>query len=70
MPRQRDVIIPDDTRLFTAKEAAHYLRVSHRTVWAWAQEGWLPAIRLGRRVLFDRFQLDAFIEREAQDGSS
>jgi excisionase family DNA binding protein len=70
MPRKQGTEIPKDARLLTAKEAAVYLGVSHRTVWAWAQNGWLPATRLGRRVLFDRVQLNAFIERATEDASS
>lgn len=70
MKKKPELFVPPDARLLGAKEAAIYLGVSHRTVWAWASIGWLPATRLGRRVLFDRFQLDAFIERETENASS
>lgn len=49
-------------RLYTAKEAAVYLGLSHRTLWAWAQQGVITVVRLGRRVLFDRQDLDKLIE--------
>lgn len=55
-----------EKRLLSAKEAATYLGISHRTVWAWAKAGWLPVTRLGRRVLFDRVQLDEVIEAQRE----
>ena len=58
-----------EKRLLSAKEAGHYLGLSRRTVWAWAQAGWLPVTRLGRRVLFDRVELDAVIERNTEESS-
>ncbi|WP_447601034.1 helix-turn-helix domain-containing protein [Nitrospira sp. Nam80] len=59
-----------DKRLLSAREAGRYLGISHRTVWTWAQIGWLPAIHMGRRVLFDRLQLDAVIERQKEQQRS
>ena len=56
-----------EKRLLSAKEAAQYLGVSHRTIWAWAQAGELPVTRLGRRVLFDRSRLDEIIERLTEE---
>ena len=58
-----------EKRLLSAREAALYLGISHRTIWAWAKWGWLPVTRLGRRVLFDRIQLDAVIERQTEEAS-
>ena len=51
-----------EKRLLSAKEAAVYLGLSHRTLWAWAQQGLIPVVRLRRRVLFDRVDLDKVIE--------
>lgn len=56
-----------EKRLLSAREAAHYLGVSHRTIWAWARDGELPVTRLGRRVLFDRSRLDEIIERLTEE---
>jgi excisionase family DNA binding protein len=50
-------------RLLSAKEAAVYLGVSHRTLWHWARTRWISSVRLGRRVLFDREYLDKVIEQ-------
>jgi excisionase family DNA binding protein len=51
-----------EKRLLSAKEAGQYLGISHRTVWAWAQQGLITCVRLRRRVLFDRVDLDKMIE--------
>lgn len=53
-------------RLLSAHEAAEYLGLSHRTLWAWAQQGQIPVVRLGRRVLFDQVDLDEVIEECTQ----
>ena len=52
----------EEKRLLSAKEAAVYLGLSHRTLWSWAQQGLLPVVRLRRRVLFDQVDLDEIIE--------
>lgn len=51
-----------DKRLLSAREAAVYLGLSHRTLWAWAQQGVITVVRIRRRVLFDRVDLDRMIE--------
>ena len=53
-------------RLYNVEEAAVYLG---RTPWAvrhlvWA--GALPEVRVGRRVLVDIYDMDAFIEKNKQ----
>ena len=40
-------------RLYTAQEAADILRVSKRTVWKYAREGKLNAVRFGRTVRYE-----------------
>jgi excisionase family DNA binding protein len=49
-------------RLLSAKEAGEYLGISHRTVWSCAQQGIIGSVRLRRRVLFDRLELDRIID--------
>jgi PTS system nitrogen regulatory IIA component len=55
--------------LMDIKEVANYLRVKDSTVYTWAQEGKLPAFRLGRLWRFRRADLDAWLEntRYTQD---
>lgn len=50
--------------LMDIKEVASYLRVKDSTVYTWAQEGKLPAFRLGRLWRFRRADLDAWLENK------
>lgn len=43
-----------DDELMTRQEVAMYLKVSLRTVYNYWLKGWLPAVRLGRKVLYRR----------------
>ncbi len=49
--------------LLSMKGAAAALAVSERTVWTLAHNGELPHVRLGRRLLFSRRALEAWIAR-------
>jgi excisionase family DNA binding protein len=49
-------------QLLDIKEVAAYLRVKESTVYTWAQEGSIPAFRLGRLWRFRRADLDAWLE--------
>lgn len=55
---------PSLRRLFDSREAAHYLCVSPRTLWTLQNCGTIPHVRIGRKVLFDRNDLDAWIEAQ------
>jgi PTS system nitrogen regulatory IIA component len=58
-------------QLMNIKEVARYLRVKDSTVYTWAQEGRLPALRLGRLWRFRRADLDAWLEsKECQQGGA
>jgi len=55
--------VPDTARCLGVREAAIYLGA---TIWAVRSLAWerrLPFIRLGHRLLFDRQDLDRYIER-------
>ncbi|MER2512287.1 MAG: helix-turn-helix domain-containing protein [Nitrosomonas ureae] len=56
-------------RLYSVREAARYLGVSQ---WAVRHLNWsskLPCVRQGRRVLFDIYDMDRFIENNKQGGN-
>lgn len=58
-------------RLYSVREAARYLGVSRWSVRKLQWTGKLPCVRRGRRVLFDVYDLNRFIEdnkREMQHG--
>ena len=50
-------------RLFGLHEAAAYLALSHWTVRGMIHRGEMSFVRAGRRILIDRADLDAWIER-------
>ena len=52
----------EQEQLMDIKEVANYLRVKESTVYTWAQEGLLPAFRLGRLWRFRRVEIDAWLE--------
>jgi PTS system nitrogen regulatory IIA component len=52
----------EQEQLLDIKEVAIYLRVKESTVYTWAQEGILPAFRLGRLWRFRRADLDRWLE--------
>lgn len=50
-------------RLLSSKEAARYLNICARTLWTLQNAGTVRSLRIGRKVLFDRADLDGWIER-------
>ena len=59
---RRPCIIPGVQRLYSVKEAASYLRLS---IWTVRSLGWkkeIPEVKIRRRVLYDRQDLDHYIE--------
>jgi excisionase family DNA binding protein len=48
------------TRKLSVLEAAQFLNVSVHTIRAWTRSRRLPFLRLGRRVVFDIADLEAF----------
>lgn len=57
---QPSVIEP---RLVSQQEAADYLGISYWTVRDLTFRGEIPFIKIGRRVLVDRLDLDAYLDR-------
>ncbi len=50
-----------EQRLFSIEDAAVYLGISPRSIRSFIAASRLPTIRLGRRVLLDKEQLDVWI---------
>jgi len=61
--------VRETAMLLDLHEVARALRVSERTAWGLARRGDLPAVRIGRRLLFDPADLRAFIERQKTAGA-
>ena len=58
-----------DERLWTEQETAEYLQVAVGTLRRWRAEGsGPPALRAGRTVRYRRADVDAWLQRHADDG--
>lgn len=55
--------VPPERRLLSEHEAAQYLGVSYWTLRDLVFRGELPFVRIGRRKLVDRLDLDAYLDR-------
>ena len=53
--------------LLSVKEVAEFLKVNTTTVYAWAQGGRMPAIKLGRSWRFRRADLEHWLNRNRRD---
>jgi len=48
----------------TAKQVAEYLQVKPLTIYQWAREEKIPAIKIGRIWRFKKNAIDAFLEEQ------
>jgi excisionase family DNA binding protein len=56
----------EDRALMKAEDVADILKdVPVSTVYAWARQGFLPSLKIGRHRRFLREQIDDFIDRQA-----
>lgn len=54
-------------RLLTVKEAADFLTVKTRTIYAWVSERRIPFRRAGRLLRFDRMELSNWASAQAEN---
>ena len=52
-----------DKRLLGVEEAAQYLGIQKGTLYCWAHKRMISTVKMGRRLLFDRNDLDDHIEQ-------
>ncbi len=52
-----------EQRYLNVKQAAHYLGLSAKTLYGWAENGEMPSYKVGRARRFDREELDAFVKK-------
>ena len=53
----------NNRRLLSVQQAAAYLGISPKTVYAWIEAEHMPYVALGRRRMLDTRQLDRFIRQ-------
>ena len=56
--------MPNPDRLMTLSEVANYLQLKERTLYQWAQQGWVPGFKLGNLWRFQREDIDRWIEAQ------
>lgn len=60
----RAALAANDHECMTANEVAAYLRVNRKTVYEYAGSGVIPCRRIGRRLVFSRSAIVAWITRQ------
>lgn len=53
--------------LMTVEEVARYLRLKPQTIYKWAQEKRIPAVKLGKEWRFRKRILDEWLDRQILD---
>lgn len=55
---------PPEHEILTLEEVAHYLRLKPQTIYKWAQERRIPAVKLGKEWRFRRSILDRWLDEQ------
>jgi len=55
---------PHDPEILTLEEVALYLRLKPQTIYKWAQEKRIPAVKLGKEWRFRRSILDRWLDEQ------
>ena len=55
--------LPQEERVYTLPEAAHYLKMAEPTLRLYIKQGDITGSRLGKRWMFQQKDLDLFLER-------
>jgi excisionase family DNA binding protein len=59
-----------DNEILTIEDVAAYLRLTPQTIYRWAQEKRIPAVKLGKEWRFRRSIIDAWLDEQILgDGS-
>lgn len=58
--------MPGTETLLNIQQVADYLQLNHSTVYQWAQQGRLPAIKLGGRWRFRRAAIEEWLDAQAR----
>ncbi len=53
-----------DHEILTLEEVAHYLRLKPQTIYKWAQERRIPAVKLGKEWRFRKSVLDRWLDEQ------
>lgn len=59
--------MPDNDKIMTLEEVAEYLRLTPQTIYTWAQEKKIPAVKLGKEWRFKRSLIDKWFNEHLDD---
>lgn len=59
-----------EPRLLKIADAACYLNYHEETLYELARKGFIPVVKVGRSVRFDRLELDRWIERKIAESQA
>jgi excisionase family DNA binding protein len=62
--RGRTTVVADRAEILTASEVAELLRVNRKTIYKAAQRNEIPHRRLGRRLIFERGSVLAWLRQD------
>ena len=51
-----------DEQLMSIRDVAEFLQLNQTTIYAWAQQGYLPGYKLGRTWRFRPSEIEAWLE--------
>jgi excisionase family DNA binding protein len=66
--RARDAV--PNNEILTIEEVAAYLRLTPQTIYKWAQEKRIPAVKLGKEWRFRRSVIDRWFDEQLLGGDS
>jgi excisionase family DNA binding protein len=61
---------PPDNDILTVEEVATYLRLQPQTIYKWAQEKRIPAVKLGKEWRFRKTILDRWLDEQILSADS
>jgi excisionase family DNA binding protein len=59
-----------NNEILTIEEVAAYLRLTPQTIYKWAQEKRIPAVKLGKEWRFRRSVIDRWFDDQLQGGDA
>ena len=68
MTDQRRSLPESGNEILTLEEVAAYLRLTPQTIYKWAQERRIPAVKLGKEWRFRRSILDRWLDEQMLGG--
>lgn len=54
--------MPEKDKIMTLEEVAEYLRLTPQTIYSWAQEKKIPAVKLGKEWRFKKSLIDKWFD--------